>query len=256
MLRTAIISFFRHFIRWGLHGSAVILALAIVAIGCGGRSDDGLLPFDASVDHGSVGIIEAGLVDHAVPADATLPDGGQAVTLVSIAVTPPTSTLAIATNLTLTVTGTYSDKSTADLTQSAKLSSDTPATATVAGNIVTAVAAGSATITATVNGLSGTAKITVTAAKIQSIAVTPPTATTGIAGTVDFVTIATLSDGTHQNITTTVAWELFEHGGRFDRRFGSSARRPLATPRFAPRSRASWARRSFTLPEPPSSPLR
>src|SRR6478672_10470776 len=99
MLRTAIISFFGHFIRWGLHASTVILALSLVAMGCGGRSDDGLLPADASVDRGSVGI-EACLTDHAVPVEGGLADGGQAVTLVSVAITPPTSTLAIATKLT------------------------------------------------------------------------------------------------------------------------------------------------------------
>jgi uncharacterized protein YjdB len=205
MLRTTIISFFRRFILRGLPRSAFVLAVALVAVACGGRSDEGLLPAtDASVDRAVSGS-DAGLVDQGAAVDAHT-DGGQAVTLVSVAVTPPASTLAIGTKVTLTVTGTYSDKSTSDLTQSAKFTSDAPATATVAGNVVTAVAAGSATITATVSGLSSTAKITVTAATIRSIAVTPPTATTGIGGTVDFVTIATLSDGTHQDITSTVAW--------------------------------------------------
>jgi uncharacterized protein YjdB len=175
--------------------------------GCGGRSDDGLLPADASTTESGSTIKEGGLTDRGPDSHVEAgTDGGQAVTLVSIAVTPPATTLAIATKVTLTVTGTYSDKTTADLTQSAKLTSDTPAVATVTGNVVTAVAAGNATITATVNGLSAAAKITVTAATIQSIAVTPPTATTGVGGTIDFVTIATLSDGSHQNITTTVAW--------------------------------------------------
>ena len=105
------------------------------------------------------------------------------------------------------------------------LSSDAPATATVAGNIVTAVAAGSATITAKVNGLSGTAKITVTAATIRSIAVTPPTATTGIGGTIDFVTIATLSRRHPSNVTTTVAWSSSNMAVASNRRFGPSARR-------------------------------
>jgi uncharacterized protein YjdB len=224
MLPTAISTFFRiiHGLRLrvsGLLATTFLLALTLIA-GCGGRSDDGLLPADASTVPAESGsnIKDGSLADRAPDAqigdgqvsdgqiNEASTDGGQTVTLVSIAVTPPAPTLAIATKVTLTVTGTYSDKTTADLTQSAKLTSDTPAVATVAGNVVTAVAAGTATITASVNGLSAIAKITVTPATIQSIAVTPPTATTGVSGTVDFVALATLSDGSHQTITTTVAW--------------------------------------------------
>jgi WD40 repeat protein len=53
-------------------------------------------------------------------------------------------------------------------------SSGTPAVATVsAAGVVTAVAAGSATITATVEGITGTATITVTPVPVASVSVTP-----------------------------------------------------------------------------------
>ncbi len=57
--------------------------------------------------------------------------------------------------------------------------------ATVTGTgVVTGVAGGSATITATSEGKSGTASVTVTAVPVASVAVTPPTASVAQAGTV------------------------------------------------------------------------
>ena len=105
------------------------------------------------------------------------------------------------------------------------LSSDTPATATVAGNIVTAVAAGSATITAKVNGLSGTAKITVTAATIQIDRRDASHRDHRNRGHHRFrhhrhTERRHPSEHHHHG-----RLELIEHGGRLDRRFGPSARR-------------------------------
>ena len=127
--------------------------------------------------------------------------------LVSIAITPPSSTLAVGTTIPLTVTGTYADKTTADLTASAVFKSDTPAVATVATTgVATAVAAGGATISAQVNGIVGSAKITVTAATVTSIAVTPLSATTGVSGSVTYTATATLSDLSHQDVTSSGTW--------------------------------------------------
>ena len=76
--------------------------------------------------------------------------GSVAPTLVSIAVTPASSTLAPGATQQLTVTGTYSDSSTANLTAGSTFVSASPGVATVsAGGLVTAVAVGSTTITAT-----------------------------------------------------------------------------------------------------------
>lgn len=77
----------------------------------------------------------------------------------------------------LTATVTYADGSTADVTADAEWSSsdDTVATVSETG-LVTAVAEGSATITATFMGLSDTSDITVTNPPEQ-LAVTPASAT-------------------------------------------------------------------------------
>lgn len=72
-----------------------------------------------------------------------------AAALVSIAVTPPTATIAPAGTQQYTATGTYTDSSTQDLTASATWASDNHAFATIAaGGLATGVADGTANITA------------------------------------------------------------------------------------------------------------
>lgn len=72
-----------------------------------------------------------------------------AATLVSVAVTPPTATIAALATQQFTATGTYTDSSTADLTASATWVSATPAHATIAaGGLATGVATGTTNITA------------------------------------------------------------------------------------------------------------
>ena len=92
------------------------------------------------------------------------------VELVSIAVTPATSSILVGQSQQFTATGTFSDDSTQDITASVDwASSDTPvATVQSQGDAIpglaTALAAGTATITANADGLiQGTATLTVTA---------------------------------------------------------------------------------------------
>src|SRR3989454_943743 len=75
-------------------------------------------------------------------------------------------------------------------------SSSNTAVATVnAGGLVTSVAAGSATITATSEGQSGTAAITVTAVPVASVAVTPAAASLQTGGTVQLTAIPKDANG-------------------------------------------------------------
>jgi uncharacterized protein YjdB len=86
-------------------------------------------------------------------------------TLVSIAITPTPVNLAVGGTQQLTVTGTYSDSSTANVTSGSTFVSSVEATATVsAGGLVTAVANGTTTITATHTASSLTATVGVTVA--------------------------------------------------------------------------------------------
>jgi uncharacterized protein YjdB len=129
------------------------------------------------------------------------------VTLLSIAVTPPTSTLQIGATRGLAVTATYSDNTTADVTSASDYVSATPAVATVAGfGVITGVAAGSSTITASYKGLNASASATVVAATLTGIAVTPATASIGATASQQFIATATYSDNSTGNITSTAPW--------------------------------------------------
>jgi hypothetical protein len=88
-----------------------------------------------------------------------------AKTLTAISVTPSTDSLGVGATEQLTATATYSDGSQANISTTATwaVADTTVATVTSAG-LVTAAASGSTQITASLNGISGTAMLTVTAA--------------------------------------------------------------------------------------------
>ena len=129
-------------------------------------------------------------------------------TVVSIAVTPATPSIAAGTTSQFKAVATLSDTTTQDVTSSATWQSGTLATATIAsGGLATGVAAGTSTITATFGGKSGTATLTVTAAKLTAVTISPPTIQTIPKGnTIPFTAKGTYSDNTSQDISTLVTW--------------------------------------------------
>ena len=94
------------------------------------------------------------------PQTANLTGTGVAV-LQSIAVSPSTATIAIGQTQQFTATGSYNDGSQRNITTSAAWSSSNTAVARVTGGLATARGNGSATIKASLNGISGTANLTV-----------------------------------------------------------------------------------------------
>ena len=129
------------------------------------------------------------------------------VTLTSIAVTPQAPTLQIGAARALLVTATYSDSTTANVTSASTFVSAAPAIATVSGSgVVSGVAAGSSTVTASYQGLNAGTNVTVVAATLTSIAVTPATATIGVNTTQQFIAIATYADNSTGNITSSALW--------------------------------------------------
>ena len=132
------------------------------------------------------------------------------VTLESIAVTPPSPSIAKGSTQQFTATGTYSDKSTKDITSSVTWASQTLTVATFSTTtpgLATGVGAGTSQITATLGSVVSPADVlTVTAATLVSIAVTPPSPTILIGGTQPFTATGTYSDHSTQNITTSVTW--------------------------------------------------
>jgi hypothetical protein len=130
-------------------------------------------------------------------------------TLVSIAVTPANQSVAAGTQQQFTATGTFSDNSTQNLTNSVTwASSDTTiATVSAAGLATTLQKAGTTSISAQQGNIIGKTNLTVTTtATLVSIAVTPPNQSV-VAGTpVQFTATGTFSDNSTQNLTNSVTW--------------------------------------------------
>lgn len=82
-------------------------------------------------------------------------------TVISLSVSPNTLVLTSGTTQQLTATATLSNNGTQDVTGSATWSSSNTAVATVTGGLVTGVSTGSATITATYGGQTGSASASV-----------------------------------------------------------------------------------------------
>jgi uncharacterized protein YjdB len=130
-----------------------------------------------------------------------------APTLVSLAVSPASASIALGTTVQLTATGTFTDGSTKNLTNSATWSSANTSIAAVSSvGLVTSNATGSATVTATYSGVSGSATLTVTAPTLASLAVSPASASIAQGTTVQFAAIGTFTDDSTQNLTTSVQW--------------------------------------------------
>jgi len=130
-----------------------------------------------------------------------------AATLNSIAVTPANPSAAAGTTVQFKATGTYSDNSVKDITTSVTWTSSTTAATITAGGLATAVTAGQApTISAKLGSITGSTTLTVTAAALTSIAVTPsaPSLLPGAAG--QFKATGTYTDNSVKDITTSVTW--------------------------------------------------
>ena len=135
-------------------------------------------------------------------------------TLQSIAVDPATIVLPAGLSRQVTVTGTFSDGTTQDLTALATWSSSAPAIASVSNamgsaGLVSLLAPGSATITANVvvGGvtLAADVSVAVSNAFVKSIAVTgSPTLPAGYK--TQFIAVATYSDGSSLDVTKQATW--------------------------------------------------
>src|SRR5438093_1295337 len=135
----------------------------------------------------------------------TCSNEGPSTTVASVTVTPPAPTVVVAGTVQLTAT--TKDANGSVLTgRVVTWASGTPAVATVsATGLVTGVAQGQATITATSEGQQGTAAVTVMLAPVSSVTVTPNPATVQIGQTLQLT--ATLKDA-NQNVLTgrVVTW--------------------------------------------------
>jgi uncharacterized protein YjdB len=129
--------------------------------------------------------------------------GLPATSLVSVAVSPTTASVAIGATQQFKATAAYSDGSARDITLLSAWTSATPAAGTVdaARGMAIGVAAGTSVITAAFEGKTGSAALTVLPARLVSLAVAPVNPSINIGNTQQFVALGTFSDNTTRDIS-------------------------------------------------------
>lgn len=174
----------------------------------------------ATVSNGAISFLAAGT------ATITVSYGGfsqtisvtvSSKTLVSIAVTPSPHSMAVNATRNFAATATYSDASTQDVTTSVTWSSSSPSIASISNTSpykgrATGLVAGSAVITATMGSVNGSSNLTITAATLVSIAITPSDFLGGINSNYQMTATGTYSDSSTSNITSLVTWSSSNTG--------------------------------------------
>jgi uncharacterized protein YjdB len=129
-------------------------------------------------------------------------------TLTSITVKPSSAAIVPGSVLGFSATGNYSDGSTQPLLFNVATWSSSDTTVATVDPIgdVTAQSAGSATITAALSGISGTASLVVQSSPLQSIVITPAGASVPEGIGVPLTATGQFGDGSTQNLTNTVTW--------------------------------------------------
>lgn len=133
------------------------------------------------------------LVTGITPATLSLPKGKPGTLRVTVSPAPPAAT---------DVTLTSSDASRVSVNSMVVV----PAGSLFADFPVLAVSEGSAVITASLNGSTATATVTVTPAEVVMLTLAPQNPAAYVGESVPFTAIGTFTDGSTQNVTTLVTW--------------------------------------------------
>ncbi len=142
-----------------------------------------------------------------VQGSANLTVTSAGINLTTIAIFPQVSSVPVNSTQQFSATGTYSDGSSRDLTSLVTWSSSSNVTATIDVNgLLTAVAAGSTTISAALNGVTQSLLITVTTPTISSISVTPVGLTLPIGIDQQYVVTALYTDGSSADLQSGAVW--------------------------------------------------
>jgi hypothetical protein len=210
----------------GLPGWTVNLSSGTTVVGSavtgadGGYTIQGVAPGTYTLSE----VVQPGYTQTAPPPPGTYTvtlASGQAVTgknfgnvlpvLKSIAISPANPTVAQGFSQQLAATGTFSDSSSRDVTGQVTWASAETSVATVSNapgsqGLATGVAPGSTTVTASLNGVTTSTTLTVNAATLRSIAVTPPNPSIARGATQQFTATGAFSDNSSQDITSQVTW--------------------------------------------------
>jgi len=130
-----------------------------------------------------------------------------AARLQAVSVSPASAAVAAGTTMQLSAKAAYSDGSKVALTSGVTWASSNTQLATVSSaGLVTGLKAGSVTIAATYGGVSGSSVVTVTSPVLQSVTVTPASASVSIGSTAKLAATGNYSDGTSVVLTSGVSW--------------------------------------------------
>jgi|GEM_PF-2529077 len=128
-------------------------------------------------------------------------------TLGSISLTPNNSTIPLGTTLQYNAMGMYSDGTTHDLTNTVVWTTSDATIASISSNgLLNPVSVGSNLVIATLGTITGNTSLSVTAAILISINITPGVATIATGASQQFAAIGMYSDGSLANITYLVSW--------------------------------------------------
>lgn len=132
-------------------------------------------------------------------------------TLTGITISPSSKSMGVNATQDFVATATYSDASTQDITDTVTWSTTNASVANISNTAPTwgraqGISAGSVTVTATLGSVSGSASLTITAATLVSIAVTPADAMVASSAAQQMTATGTFSDASTSNITNQVTW--------------------------------------------------
>ena len=130
-----------------------------------------------------------------------------APTLRSLAIAPGGASIPLGENQQLFATGTYNDGSKQDLTSSVQWASSDPTILSLSAlGMATADALGMVTVTATSGTISATNQLQVSPPIVVSFTVTPASSLLALGAGEQLTALAKFSDGTTQDMTTSVSW--------------------------------------------------
>jgi hypothetical protein len=190
--------------------------IIISAQGFSGGGDSGSLVVTRDGNH-PVGLMFAGgdnqtlanRIDLVLNHFGVTMDSRAPAELTAIEVTPASATIELDQTQQFTATGVYSDGSENDITDAvewAVSNSDPPVATIQSGGLATGKNGGTTSVTASFEGMTGSATLTVIAASLIEITISPSTLTMQEGDTQQFSATGFYDDGTTRDLTSEVAW--------------------------------------------------
>ena len=138
------------------------------------------------------------------------PSGAKTPQLTSVSLSPTSTSVQVGQTQQFTATGSYSDGSSKDLNQSATWTVGNGSIAKIATGLATGLAAGSTTVQASMQGISGSAALMVQPVppSLKTITLSPATATLAVGQTQQFTASGSYSDGSSKDLTQSAAWTV------------------------------------------------